>query len=75
MNQTRPSTQLLIGSVIFPRVDQIDFTGPFEVFSRIPNVTCVTLAKERGPLRDGRGLILNDYAIFASLVWLKKVDS
>jgi cyclohexyl-isocyanide hydratase len=67
MNQTRPSTQLLIGSVIFPRVDQIDFTGPFEVFSRIPNVTCVTLAKERGPLRDGRGLILTPEKTFAEV--------
>jgi hypothetical protein len=53
MKRTRPDTQLLIGSVIFPRVDQIDFTGPFEVFSRIPNVTCVTPAKEPGPLYFG----------------------
>ena len=56
MNQARPSTQLRIGSV-FPRVDQIDFTGPLEVFSRIPNAVCVTIAKERGPLRDARGLL------------------
>jgi hypothetical protein len=30
MHQTRSTTQRYIGSLIFPRVDQIDFTGPFE---------------------------------------------
>ena len=25
-----------IGIIIFPRMDQIDFTGPFEVLSRVP---------------------------------------
>ena len=67
MNQTRPSTQLHIGSVIFPRVDQIDFTGPFEVFSRIPNAACVTIAKEPGPLRDTRGLLLTAEKTFSEL--------
>jgi cyclohexyl-isocyanide hydratase len=67
MNETRPSTQLRIGSLIFPRVDQIDFTGPFEVFSRIPNATCLIIAKERGPLRDGRGLILTPEKTFAEV--------
>ena len=67
MNQTQPTTGLRIGSLIFPQVDQIDFTGPFEVFSRIPNATCLTIAKERGPLRDGRGLILTADTTFAEV--------
>jgi cyclohexyl-isocyanide hydratase len=67
MNQTHSSTELHIGSVIFPGVDQIDFTGPFEVFSRIPNAACVTIAKERGQLRDGRGLILTPEKTFAEV--------
>jgi len=25
-----------IGAIVFPRMDQMDFTGPFEVLSRIP---------------------------------------
>jgi cyclohexyl-isocyanide hydratase len=58
MNQTRQNTELHIGSLIFPQIDQIDFTGPFEVFSRIPGATCHTIARERGALRDARGLIL-----------------
>ena len=67
MNQTRPSTQLDIGSLIFPQVDQIDFTGPFEVFSRIPSATCLIIAKERGPIRDARGLILTPEKTFSEV--------
>ena len=52
---------LLIGSLLFPDMDQADFTGPFEVLSRIPDSRLITLAKSAGsprPLRDFRGLIL-----------------
>lgn len=47
-----------IGFVIFPRMDQIDFTGPFEVLSRVPNSTVHVLWKEKAPFRDIKGLIL-----------------
>ena len=30
---------LSIGAIVFPDVDQFDFTGPFEVFSRLPSST------------------------------------
>jgi cyclohexyl-isocyanide hydratase len=36
---TRQANHLTIGGLIFPGMDQIDFTGPFEVLSRIPNST------------------------------------
>ena len=38
-DRNKPALQshhLTIGALIFPRLDQIDFTGPFEVLSRIP---------------------------------------
>jgi cyclohexyl-isocyanide hydratase len=49
---------LHIGALIFPRMDQIDFTGPFEVLSRVPDSTFHVIAKEREPIRDIKGLIL-----------------
>jgi cyclohexyl-isocyanide hydratase len=49
-------THLQIGSLIFDRLDQIDLTGPFEVFSRIPNSTYRIYGKSTAPLRDLRGL-------------------
>src|SRR5579863_638848 len=52
---TRP---LSVGSLIFERMDQIDFTGPFEVVSRMPNSTIQIVGKELAPLRDMQGLRL-----------------
>jgi cyclohexyl-isocyanide hydratase len=49
---------LQIGSLLFEGVDQIDLTGPFEVFSRIPNSTYRIFGKTAAPTRDMRGLRL-----------------
>jgi cyclohexyl-isocyanide hydratase len=67
MNQIRGSKQLQIGALIFPGVDQIDFTGPFEVFSRIPGATCHVIAKDRKPIRDARGLILTPEKTYSEI--------
>lgn len=52
------SKHLHIGALIFPRMDQIDFTGPFEVLSRVPDSTFHVMGKDREPIRDIKGLIL-----------------
>lgn len=52
---TRP---LSVGCLIFPQMDQIDFTGPFEVLSRMPDTTVCGMAKEPAPVRDVQGLHL-----------------
>lgn len=49
---------LAIGCLVFPRQDQIDFTGPFEVLSRIPDSTLHVIGKTGSPVRDIKGLIL-----------------
>ena len=50
---------LSVGCLIFERMDQIDFTGPFEVLSRMPDTTVRIIAKEVKPLRDVQGLLLS----------------
>ena len=50
--------QLQIGSLLFEGLDQIDLTGPFEVFTRIPNATYQIFGKTLEPVRDVRGLRL-----------------
>lgn len=50
--------KLTIGALIFDRIDQIDFTGPFEVLSRLPNATFHVIGKHVAPIRDVNGLIL-----------------
>lgn len=60
-NKPRPAIQaghLVIGCLVFPRQDQIDFTGPYEVFSRLPDSTVHVIAKTKNPVRDVKGLIL-----------------
>jgi cyclohexyl-isocyanide hydratase len=54
----RQDKTLNIGMLLFPRMDQIDFTGPFSVLSRIPEVTVHAIARELGPVRDHQGLVL-----------------
>jgi cyclohexyl-isocyanide hydratase len=49
---------LNIGILIFPDMDQIDFTGPFEVFSRLPNAKLYVIGTQKGPFHDRGGMIL-----------------
>lgn len=56
---------LHLGAIIFPRMDQSDFTAPFEVLSRIPDSTFHIVWKEKTPVRDIRGLILTPEETFA----------
>jgi cyclohexyl-isocyanide hydratase len=52
---TRP---LSVGCHIFAQMDQVDFTGPFEVLSRMPNTTVRVVGKELAAVRDMQGLRL-----------------
>jgi len=56
---------LQIGSLLFEGLDQIDLTGPFEVFARIPNSTYRVYAKTSDQMRDLRGLRLTADATLA----------
>lgn len=53
-----------IGGLIFPDMDQSDFTGPFEILSRLTGARFHVLAKSAGPIRDVRGLILTPEMTF-----------
>jgi cyclohexyl-isocyanide hydratase len=53
-----PDKHLQIGSILFPGLDQIDLTGPFEVLSAIPNSTIHVIAANKSPIKDLHGLQL-----------------
>jgi len=57
---------LSIGCLIFPRLDQIDFTDPFEVLARVPEVDIQIVAKSLQPVKDVKGLILSPTMAIAS---------
>jgi cyclohexyl-isocyanide hydratase len=60
--QTRP---LSIGMLMFERMDQIDFTGPFAVLSRLPQSSLEMIGVTAGPVRDHKGLILTPQVTLA----------
>jgi cyclohexyl-isocyanide hydratase len=49
---------LTIGGLIFPDMDQCDFTGPFEALARVPNSRFMTIWKDKNPVRDLAGMQL-----------------
>ena len=52
-------THLTIGGLIYPDMDQCDFTGPFEALARVPNSHFLTIWKDKNPVRDLAGLQLS----------------
>ena len=52
-------TQLQIGLLIFPRMTQLDMTGPFEVFARIPNAKVHLVWKRVEPVVSDTGLTVH----------------
>jgi cyclohexyl-isocyanide hydratase len=53
---------LRIGMLLFPRMTQLDLTGPFEVFTRLPDAQVLLLSKTLEPVEADSGLRLLPYA-------------
>jgi len=56
---------LQVGLLLFPQLDQLDFTGPFEVLSRMPDTSLHLLWKDTAPVKDMMGLVLQPTMAFA----------
>src|SRR4051812_39310988 len=55
---------LSVGIVLFEGVTQLDFTGPYEVFARMPRATVHLIAETRAPVRTEFGLTVAPDATF-----------
>ncbi len=53
---TDSKTAVVIVFAIFDEVTQLDFTGPWEVFTRLPNAQVVVASREGGEVRAQNGL-------------------
>lgn len=51
----------------FPDMDQLDLTGPFEVFARLPDTRVQLVWKNRKPVRDALGLHIVPDAKFSKV--------
>lgn len=49
---------LVIGLILFPDLTQLDLTGPYEVFARMPATAVHLLAETLHPVRSERGLTI-----------------
>lgn len=45
-----------IGMLLFPRLTQLDMTGPYEVLARLPNTTVDLIAATLAPVATDRGM-------------------
>jgi cyclohexyl-isocyanide hydratase len=46
----------LIGMLVFPRLTQLDMTGPYEVLARLPNTKVLLVAHTMAPVKTDRGM-------------------
>lgn len=53
-----------VGMVLFPRLNQLDLAGPYEVFSRFPGSRIKLLAETNEPVRSEWGLTITPDATF-----------
>lgn len=58
-------SSISIGMVLFPNLTQLDFTGPYEVFAKLPNTQLYVLSETLAPIRSDRGLTFLPDTTFA----------
>jgi transcriptional regulator GlxA family with amidase domain len=54
---------------LYPRVTQLDFTGPFEIFARLPRARCVLASEDGVPIQGDGGIT------FSGVVRLADIDT
>lgn len=57
--------RIRIGMLVFPGMTQLDFTGPYEVFCRIPGAEVLVVGAETTPMRSEHGLAFTPDVDFA----------
>jgi len=55
-----------IGMLLFPRLTQLDLTGPYEVFARMPDTQVHLVAQSLAPVASDHGLAIVPHTTFAA---------
>lgn len=66
MTASQSSASVTVGMVLFPDLTQLDLTGPYEVFSRLPDTSVHLIAATPQPVRSERGLRITPDTTFAA---------
>ncbi len=56
MPDPAPAKKIVVGMLVFPKITQLDMTGPFESFARIPNAEVHLIWKNKEPVTSDVGL-------------------
>ncbi len=59
------ASERLVGMLVFPRLTQLDLTGPYEVLARLPNTKVHLIAHRLDPVTSDRGLTILPTITFA----------
>lgn len=62
MSEAKP----VAGLLLFPGMTQLDLTGPHEVLARLPGWRTEIVAKQAGPIRTDKGLVIHADQGFAT---------
>ncbi len=54
MSAIQSISSISMGMVLFPNLTQLDFTGPYEVFAKLPKTSLYILAETLEPIRSDR---------------------
>ena len=57
--------KLAVGMLLYPGMTQLDLTGPYEVFCRMPDTSVSLLSATSGPVRSEWGLTITPDRVFA----------
>ncbi len=66
MSSASEEDVLKVGMLAFPNITQLDLTGPYEVFSRVPQAAIDIVWKTRDPVASDKGFIIAPTTDFAT---------
>lgn len=61
------SDRFVVVFALFPGITQLDFTGPYEVFSRLPGAECVIASRTGQPIVVDGGMTFGNIARLADI--------
>jgi cyclohexyl-isocyanide hydratase len=62
------SSDYVVVFALYPRVTQLDFTGPFEVFARLPGAKCLLASVQGGEIHGDGGIVFGRVARLADVM-------
>jgi cyclohexyl-isocyanide hydratase len=61
------SSEFVVVFALYPRVTQLDFTGPFEVFARLPGARCLLASTDGGAITAEGGITFSNVLKMADI--------